>query len=171
MKTRKLVITALFAALTCVATMVIRIPSGVSGGYVNLGDGMVLISAYILGPVFGALAAGIGSCLADVFAGYASFAIPTLVIKFLMALAAGFVFKRMNKSKKWYVLVLCSVLGEVIMVVGYFLVEIWLSGSLTAAATGIYGNLTQAVFGVVVSAVLYKGLTVNSTLKRYIDKM
>ena len=41
-KIRKLVFTALLAALTCVATMVIQIPAPVSG-YVNLGDCVVLL--------------------------------------------------------------------------------------------------------------------------------
>ena len=36
-KTLKLVMAAMFCALSCVATMVIRIPSPMNG-YVNLGD-------------------------------------------------------------------------------------------------------------------------------------
>ena len=100
MKTRKLVITALFAALTCVATLVIQIPSGMGGGYVNLGDGMVLISAYILGPLLGGVAAGAGSCIADIASGYAAFALPTLIIKFVMAVAAGRLFVIMKKKNK-----------------------------------------------------------------------
>ena len=63
-KLRKLVMAALFAALTTVMTMVIRIPSPMSG-YVNLGDCAVLLSAWILGPGLGCAAAGIGSMLAD----------------------------------------------------------------------------------------------------------
>ena len=43
-KLKKIVIGALFAALTCVATMVIQVPSP-ANGYVNLGDGVVLLSA------------------------------------------------------------------------------------------------------------------------------
>ena len=57
-KLRKLVLAALFAALTTVMTMVIRIPSPMSG-YVNLGDCAVLLSAWILGPGLGCAAAGI----------------------------------------------------------------------------------------------------------------
>ena len=69
-KLRKLVLAALFAALTTVMTMVIRIPSPMSG-YVNLGDCAVLLSAWILGPGLGCAAAGIGSMLADLPAGSA----------------------------------------------------------------------------------------------------
>ena len=39
-KVRRIVMAALLAALTCVATMIIKIPSPLQG-YVNLGDWMV----------------------------------------------------------------------------------------------------------------------------------
>ena len=42
-KIRKLVLAALLAALVCVATMVVQIPSPMQG-YVNLGDCFVLLS-------------------------------------------------------------------------------------------------------------------------------
>lgn len=41
-KTLKLVMAALLAAMTCVATMVIKIPITATGGYINLGDCIVL---------------------------------------------------------------------------------------------------------------------------------
>ena len=45
-KTKKIVITALFAALTCVATMIIHIPSPLHG-YINLGDVIVLAAGFV----------------------------------------------------------------------------------------------------------------------------
>ena len=171
MKTRKLVITALFAALTCVATLVIQIPSGMGGGYVNLGDGMVLISAYILGPIFGGISAALGSCIADIISGYAAFALPTLIIKFIMAFAAGRLFVIMKKKNKISILVACGIAGQFIMTLGYFLAEIWLSGSVAVAAAGIYGSLVQSVFGLAASTVLYKALCSNTMLNNYINKI
>ncbi|MBR7188906.1 MAG: ECF transporter S component, partial [Clostridia bacterium] len=50
--TFRIVLVALFAALTCVATMFLRIPSP-TGGYLNLGDGIALLSAFLLGPWLG----------------------------------------------------------------------------------------------------------------------
>ena len=44
-KVQKLVVSALMAALTYVATMVVRIPSPMNG-YVNLGDCFVLLSGW-----------------------------------------------------------------------------------------------------------------------------
>ena len=61
-RTRILVMTALLAALSCVATLVIRIPSP-TGGYMNLGDTVVLLGAYLLGGAYGAAAGGIGPAL------------------------------------------------------------------------------------------------------------
>ena len=83
--TKKLVMTALFTALTMVSTMLIRIPLPM--GYVHLGDAFVLLSAFILGPIWGTIAAGVGSALADVI-GYIAYAPATLIIKALMAFVA-----------------------------------------------------------------------------------
>ena len=86
-KLRTLILAAMFAALTCVATMIIHIPSPI-GGYFNLGDCMVLLSAFVLGPVWGTAAGGIGSALADVICGYFVYAPGTLVIKALVLCSA-----------------------------------------------------------------------------------
>ena len=68
-KTKQIVTAALFAALTCVATMVIKIPSPMDG-YLNLGDCVVLAAGWMLAPGYGFAAAGLGSALADLFSGY-----------------------------------------------------------------------------------------------------
>ena len=67
-KTKQIVTAALFAALACVATMVIKIPSPMDG-YLNLGDCVVLAAGWLLAPGYGFLAAGLGSGLADLFRG------------------------------------------------------------------------------------------------------
>ena len=72
-KIRKLVLAALFTALCTIMTLVIQVPSPMQG-YVNLGDCAVLLSAWILGPVYGGVAAGVGSMLADLLSGYAHYA-------------------------------------------------------------------------------------------------
>ena len=96
--TQKIAVTALLAALTCVATMVIKIPSPMKG-YLNLGDCVVLTAGWMLSPVYGFLAAGLGSALADLFSGYVVYAPATFLIKGLMALVARFVYKALcNKT-------------------------------------------------------------------------
>ena len=69
-KLTRLILAALFAALTCAATMLIHIPMPATNGYINLGDCVVLLSAFFLGPVYGMAAGGIGSMLADLLLGW-----------------------------------------------------------------------------------------------------
>ncbi|MBR6694535.1 MAG: ECF transporter S component, partial [Clostridia bacterium] len=57
-RTKKIVMAALMAALACVATMIIKIPSPLKG-YLNLGDCIVLVSGWMLSPTYGFLAAGL----------------------------------------------------------------------------------------------------------------
>ena len=87
-KVKKLVLSALMAALVYVATSIIQIPSPMSG-YVNLGDCFELLTGWLLGPWYGGAAAGIGSMLVDLLGGYAHYAPGTLVIKAVDAIAAA----------------------------------------------------------------------------------
>ena len=96
-KIRTMVTAAVLAALSCVATMVVQIPSPMNG-YVNLGDCFVLLSGWLLGPWWGAAAGGIGSMLADLLLGYGHYAPGTLIIKGAMALVAALVFKAFKKN-------------------------------------------------------------------------
>ena len=84
---RKLVLSAMFAALCCVATMIVQIPT--VAGYTNLGECMCLLAGLVLGPWYGFFAAGIGSGLADLLAGYAHYVPGTFLIKGLVALIAA----------------------------------------------------------------------------------
>ncbi len=54
--TKKLVLSALFAALACVATMSIRIPTPGTGGYIHPGDAIVILCGVFLDPVSAFLA-------------------------------------------------------------------------------------------------------------------
>ena len=85
--TKKIVTAALFASLVCVATMIVKIPSPMKG-YLNLGDCVVLLCGWLLSPLYGFLAAGLGSALADLFSGYIIYAPATFIIKGGMALIA-----------------------------------------------------------------------------------
>ena len=83
---KRLVYTATFAALCCIATWLLVIP--LPYGYFNVGDVFVLLAGWCLGPLYGGLAAGLGCALADVFSGYALYAPATLIIKSLMGVIA-----------------------------------------------------------------------------------
>lgn len=161
----RIVICALFAALSCVATMVIQIPSPMQG-YVNLGDCIVLLGAFVLGPVYGAVAGGVGSMLADLLLGYALYAPGTLVIKAIMGLVAGFLFLILKNKNKYAGLIVGGLAAEAVMVLGYFLYAMLLMGEGLAAAASIPGNLFQGAVGIIVSVILYIALEKSKVLKQ-----
>ncbi|MBE6940539.1 MAG: ECF transporter S component [Ruminococcaceae bacterium] len=152
-KVRKLVISALMAALTCIATMVVQIPSPMNG-YVNLGDCFVLLSGWLLGPWYGGAAAGIGSMLTDLLSGYGYYAPGTFFIKGLDALAAALIFRAMGRTSA--AALVSGVVGEIIMVAGYFGYAALLMGEGIGAAASIPGNLVQGVVGLLIGFLLLK---------------
>ncbi len=151
-KTLKLVMAAMFCALSCVATMVIRIPSPMNG-YVNLGDCFVLLGGWFLGPYYGFLAGGVGSALADFILGYGHYVPGTFVIKGLMGLAAALLFKKFGGGTKS--LVISGFIAEVIMVLGYFGFASLLLGKGLGAARSIPGNIFQGAVGLIAGTLLY----------------
>ena len=90
---------AMFAAMVCVATLVIKFQISI-GGYINLGDCVVLLAGWMLPPGASFLAAGIGSAAADALLGYAVYIPATFLIKGLMAVIAGCLFRFLTKGKK-----------------------------------------------------------------------
>ena len=150
-KVRKLVLSALMAALVYVATSIIQIPSPVNG-YVNLGDCFVLLSGWLLGPWWGAAAGGIGSMLADLLLGYGHYAPGTLIIKGAMALVAALVFKAFRKNTAGALI--GGVAAEVVMVAGYFGYAALLLGKGIGAAASVPGNLVQGAVGLVAGFLL-----------------
>ncbi len=152
-KTRKIVITALMASLTCVATMVIKVPSPLNG-YFNLGDCIVLLCGWLLTPWYAFFAAGAGSALADLFSGYVAYAPATFVIKGLMALVAFFCFTMIKKrSGKLLPRLVGGVLAEILMVMGYFAFEGLMYG-FGPSAVNIPANGVQGVAGLVIGLAL-----------------
>lgn len=147
--------TALFAALACVATMSIRIPTPGTGGYIHPGDAIVILAGIILGPVYGMLAGGIGSTLSDLIGGYFVYVPITLVIKGLVALVSGLIYQKMCRSgKNRYIAVILGGITDIVFVAGgYFICEFFLYGS--GAAASIPANIIQGVGGLIISAVLY----------------
>lgn len=153
----RLILAALLAALTCVATILIQIPSPMQG-YVNLGDCIVLLAGWLLGPVYGFCAGAVGSALADVLTGYMHYVPGTFIIKGLMALVAALLLCAFKKRVKKYSLpglIISSFAAEFIMVLGYFGYACLFLGKGLAAATSIPGNLIQAAAGIVVGILLY----------------
>ena len=155
MKTKKIVLAALMAALTCIATMAIKIPSPLHG-YLNLGDCIVLAAGWMLSPTYGFLAASLGSALADILSGYVAYAPATLVIKGLMALIAFYGFKMLNK--KFGVLpsmIISGIAAELMMILGYFVFEGFLYGFIPSMVN-IPANAVQGAAGLIFGITLMK---------------
>lgn len=158
LKNRKLLYSlyaSLFAALVFVATMVIHIPT-LTGGYMNIGDGMVLLCGFILGPVWGVLAAGIGSMIADLV-GFPIYAVATFLIKALMAFVAYILAKLLKpffKKNRFVAYMIAGSASELIMIAGYFVFEAVFMSYGFGAVAGVLPNAVQGVVGVAVGTVL-----------------
>lgn len=152
-KTKKIVIAGLFAALICIATMIIKIPTPLKG-YINLGDCIVLVAGWMLSPAYAFLAAGLGSAFADIFSGYATYAPATFVIKGLMALIALYGFKLLNKSLgNAPSRIISGFIAEAVMVVGYFIFEGFLYG-FAPSAVNIPANAIQGIGNLILGVIL-----------------
>jgi uncharacterized membrane protein len=145
---REITIYALSIALVCVSTIVIQIP--IPLGYMHLGNTLILLCAFLFGPKVGMAAGGIGSALADLFTGYAYWALPTLIIKGIMGFAIGYIANR--ECKKAVMMrkrtAVAAAAGIIIMIAGYFIAGSLLYGSLYTGALQIPGLSIEGVLGI-----------------------
>ena len=163
-KTQKIVIASLLAALTCVATMLIKVPSPLKG-YLNLGDCVVLLTGWMLSPLYGFLSAGIGSALADIFSGYVLYAPATFVIKGVMALIVFFGYRLLSKRlPSPAAIIISGIIAETFMVLGYFVFEGFLYG-FAPSVVNILPNAVQGVAGIILGSVLIKVFEKANILK------
>ncbi len=165
---KRLVLAAVFAALACVATLIITFTLP-GGGYFNLGDCIVITAGCLLGPVYGAAAAGIGTALADLLSGFPAYAPATLLIKAAMAEVAWFLFSKLKKripKAGLLAAVVASVSAEVIMIAGYFVFECFLYG-MEIAVIDIAGNALQGGAGIITGSLLVWLFTQNKTLHSF----
>ena len=146
---RNIIYTALFAAMICVAIMVIKFP--IPGrGYYHTGDAFIYLAAVCLPFPYGIIAAAIGGAFADLFLGYHIYILPTFIIKAFMAMCF------VGKTEK----IVCTkniigiFLASIVLIVGYYLAEVAIlllaseGGSiveLTGAIGEIPGNIVQAL--------------------------
>jgi len=155
MKTKKIVVSAMMIAMVAVATMIIRIPTPATQGYVNMGDALIFVSALLFGPKIGFIAGGLGSALADILAGYTNWAPWTFVIKGLEGFIAGFLVYRLSKSDNLIINIISLVVAGLWMAVGYFIASSIMYGT-AAALTDFPSNILQATAGIVVGLPLAK---------------
>jgi uncharacterized membrane protein len=140
MNAEKLILTGLLTALITVTTIVIAIPIPFTNGYVHPGDSMIFMAVLVLGRRRGALAAGLGSALADVLLGYFIWAPFTLAIKGGMAFLTGLIIEKCAEKPRNFI-VSCA-----------FVTALWFA--FNAAITGVVlhtaasGGEAEAALGI-----------------------
>lgn len=150
-RTQKLAFAALFGALTFAATWV-AFPSPF-GGNVNLGDCILLITAWLPLEPWSIFAAAIGATFTDLAAGYAIYAPATFFIKALMVTVAVLIKRGMPKLPEVWRALLSGVAAELVMVAGYFAYESILYGA-ASAVLNIPFNFAQGGIAIVAAIVL-----------------
>jgi len=144
-------------ALATIATMIFTFPIPATSGYFNLGDSIVIITSLTFGPLVGALAGGLGSGLADLLGGWYNWVIFTTVIKGAEGYIAGYMAgdhdtRTMKKT------VTAWLVGGVVMVGGYFIVQVFMYG-FAAALSELPFNMVQMIVAGVV------GVPISNALK------
>lgn len=138
--TRKLTYGGLLAAIITLLMSELRIVVP-PFGYFHLADGVVLVTGMLLGP-YGSLAAAIGAGLGDTLGGFANYALFRALIKGVMALITG-QFAQLDRG-------LCARNQAVLaaaclwLILGYFVADTVVYGSVDVAIWLIPGNVTQA---------------------------
>jgi Predicted membrane protein len=151
-KVKKITYTGLLAALCFLGTYLIHIPS-FSQGYWHIGDSMVFLTGAVLGPVYGGVAAGIGSMLADLAGGYAIWMPATFIIKFIMAAVMGLFLKK-SATIANVKTVIAMVIGVIVLVAGYYLAGSLLVNNFISPLADCIGNMVQGIVGSIIGFVV-----------------
>lgn len=151
--TLKLTLVGLFAAIIFVTTY-ISFPMPNGQGYLNFGDGFIMMAATFLGSI-AIPAAAIGSMLTDIALGFALYSPATFIIKGLVALISWlFVETAQGKKGEFFITITGFILAEIVMVGGYLIYESFLYGFVPALAS-IPLNCLQGAFGIVLGSIGY----------------
>ena len=149
---REITLTAVMTAVTAIVTMITGsfVPFPATGGYLNLGDSMVMLSGLLFGAAVGGFAGGVGSALSDILLGYGYFAPLTLLIKGVEGFLVGFIGNSKSVSRR----LVGVITGAVAMLAGYFLVETPLTGMGAAFGELVAINSIQVTIGGIVALAL-----------------
>jgi len=165
-RTKALIISSLFIALTFVFTMFvnIRLPIMGNGGLIHLGNVPLFMAAIVFGRKTGAVAGAVGMSLFDLIMGWVPWAPFTFVIVGLMGYFTGLISEKLP-GKAIVVNTIAISVALVIKIVGYYFTEVILYGNWILPFGSIPGNIMQVVIaGIVV-------LPVVGRLKRTVGKI
>lgn len=167
--TKKIVLTALLAALTVVGSaMRITLPLSIAGTTsFHLGNILCALSGILLGPWYGALAAGLGSAIYDMTnPSYISEAWITFLFKGAYGLTAGLVAWGGKKTWDYGKAVAASVTGALTYAILYLAKSFFYNGlvisglTANAALLTVIGKLPATIFNAVVAIVFAPVLAV-----------
>lgn len=136
----RLTLTGLMGALVYVATLFFKIEIVLPGDktMVSFANVFCILSGLLLGPVYGGLAAGIGSGIFDLTGGWASSAPFTFFSKFMMAFVCGLiVWGGDHTAKKLPRVITGAVAGSLtyfVLYIGYSYIKNIIVGSAPEAA-------------------------------------
>ncbi len=166
--TKKITFLALFTALVTISTITISIPHAL--GYTNFGDLFIFLAAMFFDPFFAFVAGGVGSMLADLFLGYASYAPFTFVVKGLEGLICGLFVKLLLKAKfnEHLSLIFSMLLGAVVMIVGYIFTNTILLGSFLSSVVGSVNDVIQGTVSTLLAYLITYLLSKIKSLDNYI---
>lgn len=162
------VLIALFSALVCVLTIFVRIPWG--KGYINFGDTLIFLAASLLGPVGGMIAGAIGSSLADLFSGFATYAPFTFVVKggegFLCGILYTYVFRKQRPVLRR---LFSMLIAGAWMIIGYFLTDLMLYGWEASLFNFVSGPIQAGASLVVALIVMPRVPVLFESVKHHTD--
>lgn len=158
---------AILTALTTVSTIVLIVPFPTTAGYFNLGDVLVMLSGFLLGPLGGFFAGGVGSAIADLIVA-PQYAPITLVAKGLEGMFVGLLSAKTiqeNRISTWDVTGVA--LASITMMLGYLLGEIFILNYSFGAALAelITVNSIQVIVGSIVT------LTIGPVIRSYLSEL
>lgn len=131
-KLKRIVFAALFAAIICVFTAYVKVPTGINQGYIHFGDSIIYLAASILPFPYAMAASALGGALADILAGVPIWSLATAIIKALNVIpfAVYFSLKKAKHTDKIFSIpaLTASVLSGFITFGGYFAATVIMFG-------------------------------------------
>lgn len=164
--TKWLAYTALLTAFVVATNFIPAIATPV--GRIYWVDGVVLLAAFLMDPVAAFISGGVGSLLYDVFQS-PSMLLPSLLIHGLQGAVVSALLhlvppRRLGKWE-WVKALVCSLVGAVIVVTGYFIYRAVTRGTPVAVAS-IPRNIVQEIIGISLAMVLCYATTFKHQLEK-----
>lgn len=161
--TKWIAYTAVFTALVIATGFIPPIPT--AAGRIYWVDGIVLVGAYLMDPLASFIAGGIGTLIYDVIQSPSMMLTSLLTHGLQGAVVSLFIHYVFPKKYEEIWAVVSSLIGAVIVVLGYFIYRAVLSG-VEFAITNIPRNIIQEVIGISIAMVLCYATTFKKQLAK-----